>query len=218
MLHRWKSILTGAPLFIAGMLLSITACSFLERLGNVTGIIDFIVYPWVYLSHTYNLQIYLSCIVMPGLLFLSLLVSLLSMDLQTGRQIVPKEVVLALVIANLLNCSSLMLGVWVFITEPYSYSLDLQLLHETHGSNRFIVVQSNDFAGIGGEVRPSVILFECDQIGLLCQDVFRYRGQKSSRPYLEEHALQINLLPDEENSTLAFEVNGEIVYTHVMAR
>ncbi|MCB9455587.1 MAG: hypothetical protein H6671_06340 [Anaerolineaceae bacterium] len=66
--------------------------------------------------------------------------------------------------------------------------------------------------GIGGVTRPYVYLYECDQLGVFCQEIYIYTGWRVSTG--EAESWTASLITDYAAETISLSVNGENVYTY----
>jgi hypothetical protein len=194
-----KRILQGIPILLGSISASLALLTYIFVLSNSS---DFPY--WQYFSYLSIAKMVLWSVLLP-ILFIVFLWMVLQIVFRkrASRGVTTIGFALSL-FSSLFACGSL--RVFTLFFGDYEYRVDAYFDEHTY------YVNSAWKPGIGSVYLSSLWLNQCDKNGMNCIESYEQEFRRISQS--EYEAMIVRLLPDPATNTLAFEINGEVVYTY----
>ena len=197
-LRLLERILEDGPRWIAGICVIISVCFFAYGWGIWDSIGLPTVY-WLFIA-TDNFTLRLALCFLPILLLILMLwIRLLK---RKAKEAVYLNIAAVMLLANIIMCAAVPP---VVLGQYHHYDRAWMDNHTYYLGSAWNI-------GVGGAEPSTILIFDCDTIGLFCNILYRQDTGGTPLVELEEH--KGRLLADPTTNTLALEINGEVVYTY----
>ncbi len=148
------------------------------------------------------IRLSLTCLIIPITIFV---VGLRSDKWKPTNSNFVAAILLALVIANAIGLAALPGGIGRHTEQQSDLRFEGYAYRITHS-----------YGTLGFGTRPLLDLYQCDALGFLCHNIYRYEQTRSNQSieWSENSPWQSELIPDPAAHTITLMINGEAVYVH----